>query len=311
MDKMVLELQTFPACSLGLNKFRKEILRVGHYIKESTEQEFDITIDVLNHLVETFGLWVAGGNRVSIPLGHERAHLPEFNRGWVESLFIEGNALFAIMELSDPKLALTTDVSVCIDSEFTDGHGTKYSNVLTHVALTTSPVVGGLSNFVKLSLSKGANSMSILKKLAKKLGITDAEPTEDAVVLALETKLKDTSAVVKKVELSVDVDPLTKLVGENRDMKLSNFVKAGLITPAIKDIIAARYVETKALTLELSSKVDTGFDFLCEILTTNKPVNLDEVSGVQNIELANGQVAQPNAMQKVIAQKRTEAGLKN
>ncbi|KKN57519.1 hypothetical protein LCGC14_0561360 [marine sediment metagenome] len=307
--QMVLELQTFPASHVGLNKYRKEILRVGHYIKDSTGQEFDITRKTLEHLIETFGVWVGNGNKVSVPLGHERAGLPEANKGWVESLFREGDSLFAIMELSDPELALTTDVSVCIVSEFVDGKGIKYKNVLTHVALTTSPVVGGLDNFMKLSLSIGETSMDFLKKLAEKLGLAkDTEPTEDAIIMALEAHKKVEKVVTKSAEV---IDPLVKLVSEGRALKLAQLVKAGLLTPAVKEVIETKFVKIDVVALSLANKVDDGFDILCEILVSNRPAKLGEVTGIQSVELANKGLETPNAMELSVAKARKEAGLKD
>lgn len=302
-DKMILQLTTFPSSSLGLVGFRKEVLKVGHYVKESTNQVFDITSKILDDLVATFDKWIAGGNKVPVPLGHERAHLPEFNRGWVRSLVREGNSLYSILELSDPDLALTTDVSVCIEDKVTDGNGINYENVLTHIALTCEPVVGKLNNFMKLSLV-GETDMEFLKKIGKALGLK-GEPTEESVMLAIETKKPDE----KKVELSQVVDPVVKLVSENRALKLSNLVKAGLITPAINDRIAAKYVDVTVLALSMAEKAEDGFDTLYNVLVDNHPVKLDEVTGVQSLELANLSVAQPNAMQVEVAKRRKAAGL--
>jgi len=307
MNKMVLQLATMPACSAGLIGFRKEVLKVGHYVKESTNQAFDITVEFLDSLVATFDRWIAGGNKCPVPLGHERVHLPEFNRGWVKSLFREDNSLYGILELSDPELALTTDVSVCVEGEVTDGKGIKYENVLTHIALTCEPVVGQLQNFMKLSLSNGETNMEFLTKLATKLGIKNAE--EEAILLALETKTKDKVEASNSVETKID--PLVKLVSENRAMKLSNLVKAGLITPAVKDVIAARYVEPKVLALSMQDKADDGFDLLQDILVQNRRVDLDETTGVQSLELSNPAAAQPNAIQKDIARRRELVGLKD
>ena len=148
--------------------------------------------------------------------------------------------------------------------------------------------------------------MDFLKKLAEALGIKEKEPTEELVLSAL----KEVKPPEKKVELSqVVTDPVVKLVSENRALKLSNLVKAGLITPAVKDVITAKYVETKALALSMAEKAEDGFDLLYEVLKQNKPVNLDEVTGVQSLELANQSVEQPNAMQKEVASRRKEAGL--
>lgn len=307
---IILQLQTFPAVSVGvgncgLTQFRKEVIKVGKYIHPATKKAFEITVDTLNHWVATFNRWIGNGNQVPIPLGHSKIYNPEANAGWVTSLAVEDNSLIGIMELSDPKLALTTDVSICIEPEMVDGKGVKYSNIISHIALCTDPVIAGLDKFMKLSLSKGETSMDFLKTIAKALGIKEAEPTEELVLSALK-EVKPP----QKEELSQEVtDPVVKLVSENRELKLSNLVKAGLITPAIKDVITAKYVEVKALALSMENKADDGFDMLYEVLSKNTLTALKEVSGVQSLELTNQSVEQPNAMQKEVGKRRVAAGL--
>ena len=141
--------------------------------------------------------------------------------------------------------------------------------------------------------------MDFLKKLAEKLGIKDAEPTEAAVMLALEAKTTTTD----------DVDPLVKLVADNRSMKLSNLVKAGLLTPALVKVIKDNYVEAGSLALSMAAPTADGFDMLCDVLTQNKPIKLDEVTGNQTLELANPGTKEPNAMEKTVNKARKDAGL--
>jgi len=306
MDKHILCLQTDPAVRMefggGLARFKKELIKVGNYIKESTGQKIDVALDTLKHWVREFDRWTAAGNRLPIPLGHERANQPEANRGWVTSMFIEGNSLYGVLELSDESLAKTTDVSICVNPELTDGKGIKYNNVISHVALTTQPVVGGLSGFQTLSLSlTGENTMEFLKKLAEKLGLKDA--TEDAVMLALDKK------IVPPQEDN-DSNPLVMLFSENRVNKLNTLVKGGIITPAVKDAIIAKYVTPESIALELNNGVKDDFDFICKILMENRPVKLEAISGVQSLELSNPGVKE-SPMRKVVNKKRADAGLKN
>ena len=132
--------------------------------------------------------------------------------------------------------------------------------------------------------------MDFLKKIAEALGIKEKEPTEELVLSAL----KEVKPPQKKEELSQNVtDPRVKLVSENRALKLSNLVKAGLITPAVKDVITAKYVETEVLALSLASKVEDGFDTLYDVLVQNKPNTLlAEQSNVQSLELSNQSVGE-------------------
>ncbi len=305
-ENLILQLATFPATAIGLNKFRKELIKVGNYNHPSTNQKFSITSKTLTHWVNEFNRWVANGNKVPVPPGHDNANDPEKNQGWVTSMFVEEDSLYGILELLNPDLALTTDVSISVPAEFTDSKGIKYILPITHVALTTFPVVTGLKDFVRLSLSKGGKNMDFLKKLAESLGLKDKDVTEDAVILALENVKK----VKPKDDSTGTIDPVVKLVGENRDLKLSNLVKAGLITPAIKDTISAKYVDTKVLALSMATKQDDGFDLLYEVLKENRVVALEERSGVQSLELANQSTEQPNAMAKEISKRREAAGMK-
>ncbi len=282
MDKMILALQTIPAVQIGLTScFRKEVIKVGSYRHPSTGDRFTITTDTLDHFVVSFSRYLENGHVVPIPLGHDAVGKPEANAGWVTEMYREDDILYCTMDLLNPKLALTTDVSVCIET-FKDEKDVLYTDVITHVALCTNPVIGGLDKFTKLSLSK-ETSMEFLKKLAVKLGLKENELTEDKVLLALDVKKE----ADKKVELSTTVDPIVKLVSEGRALKLAQLVTAGLLTPAVKEVIEAKYVKVEAVTLSLANKVDDGFDILCEVLVANHPAKLGEMTGIQSIELAN------------------------
>lgn len=301
-DNFTLQLHTKPAASLAnqwtpsdFHPYRKELIKVGNYLKASTGQAFEVTIATLVHWAKTFHSWIAAGNKVGIPLGHEHANEPEKNAGWVTNMFVEGNSLFSTMELLDPTLALTTDVSIFVPAEFTDGKGHRYVQPIQHVALTTSPVIPGLGKFTELSLSKGDNTMDP-KVLAKLLGMTEASTEEQltAEITKLKTPVVPATTIAASLPV-VTVDPLlAKVVGENRSGKLTTLLNAGLITPAVKDLIDKRYVESTALTLSLSKGGDDGFDLLVEVLTHNKPGDLLlEKSGPQLLELANTRAQQP------------------
>lgn len=313
MIEMILQLKTPPASSLGLSeggltRFKKELIKVGSYIKGSTQQSFTVAADTLTHWVKTFDLWLANGNKVAIPLAHDRAGDVATNQGWVTQLFIEGESLFGIMELKTPELALTSDVSIYVPLEVVDGKGIRYMQPITHIALCTDPVIPGLESFEKLSLSnKGDTNMKFLEKIYEKLGLSGEKATEANVLLALDKPTDKPVTSTPEPNLAV-----AKLVSENREIKLSGLVKAGLITPACKDAITAKYVEPKVVALELSQKADNGaFDFLYDILAQNDPVSLREQTGVQSLELANTGVDKPNAIQVDIKKRRAAAGLKD
>lgn len=310
MDNIILQLRTGPASSIGLSesgltRFRKELIKVGSYVKDSTKQSFTVARETLNHWVRTFDLWLANGNKVSVPMSHNQAGDVEANQGWVTGLAIEGDSLYGIMELKNPALALTSDVSIYVKKEVVDGKGIKYQVPITHVALCVDPIIPGLESFEKLELSLGDTNMEFLKNISKKLGLSSDTPSEADVIAALDAKL--TPAIEPEPNSAV-----AKLLSDNRELKLSGLVKAGLITPALKDVITAKYVEPKAVTLELSQAGDYGaFDFLYDVLANNKPVSLAEKTGVQSLELSNAGLAKPNAVQADVKKRREAAGLKD
>ncbi len=304
-ENITLQLQTFPASKLefadtGLKRYRKELIRIGKYIKDA--MEFEVTSETLQHWVDTFNRWVGNGNKVPIPAGHNNDPLK--NQGWVRDLFVEGDSLYGILELADEKLSKTTDVSISVPYEVVDGKGNKYERMIEHVALCVDPVVSGLGDFVTLSLSLkdklGDKEMTILEKIAEKLGIkTDKED--------LELSLPETDT--KEEE---NIDNFIKVINENRTLKLSGLVKAGIITPAIKDLITEKYVSNESLKVELSREEDEGhFDFLFSVLSNNKPVDLKEVSGPQSLELSNQSKNPTNCVEEDIKRRREKAGLDN
>jgi len=308
-DNRILQLQTFPAAAVGfgqsgLQQFRKELIKVGRYVKDS--HAFNVTLDTLNYWVKTFDRWIANGNKVPIPPGHDKANDPTENQGWVTSMFVENNSLFGIMELKDPALAKVTDVSISVPLSITDGNGEKYVNLIDHVALCVDPVITGLEDFTILSLSIGEQKMEFLKKLAAKLSLT-GEPTEEGILAKLGDVVKPDD---KASETTENVPALVKLLSENRAIKLSALVKAGKITPAMKEVIEKKYVDAESIKLELSSTKDMeAFDLLFEILSQNKPVDLSEQSGVQALELANVSTSKPNPIQADVTRRRAAAGM--
>ncbi len=317
MKNYVLHLQTAPAVlefdkttTPHMHRFRKELIRVGQYVKESAGLAFEVTRKTLEHWVATFERWSINGNKVPIPLGHDAADNPEKNQGWVKNLLVVGDSLFAIMELIDPAMALTTDVSIYVPAKFVDGKGRTYVQPIAHVALCTNPVVPGLKGFEQLSLSNESGELKMdKKKIAKLLGL--AEDADEAAIMAAITKTKaaPAKALSQASELSTK-DPIVNLVRENRAIKVAGLVKAGLITPAAKTAIEEQYTQPESLALTLSGGWDDGFDFLLRIIAENKTVPLGENSNGQLLELTNTRaVGEVNPIAADVEKRRTEAGM--
>ena len=207
-------------------------------------------------------------------------------------MFVEGDSLIGILELSNPELALTTDVSIFVPVDHIDGRGVKYDQPIAHVALCTDPVIPGLEGFQQLSLSLGDVTMTLKEKLVKSLDIA-ADTDDDAIMKAFEAVktggkvINKQNVVLAQTAQTAPSSPLIKLVCESRGVKVSNLVSAGVLTPAAKTAIEDQYMKPERVSLSLSGGWDDGFDFLVQIIAENTPVVLGAKTGAQLLELAN------------------------
>ena len=291
--------------------FRKEVIRVGSYVKDDEGLEFEVTPKLLQHWVDTFKHMKANGVDVPIPAGHNND--PDKNHGYVRDIFIEGESLINVIELigeGSVDLAKRNHVSVFVPPEFVDGKGNKYQRPIMHVALTPTPVIPGLGGWesVAASLTLKGTSMN-WKDLQEGLGIKEEltddtasklllahfgtqKKERDELQLALDELKKDPPKkkeaepkVEPKVELSKPDPMLIQLSSENRLMKLNALVEAARITPAVRDKLKDQYASEKSLTLSLSRGGD-NFDDLMGALAENDPVELSEKSGPQTMALS-------------------------
>lgn len=166
-------------------RFRKELIMVGDFVKESDDLKFSVTPATLRHWAATFGNMKANGVKVPIPSTHEGVDDPDKNRGWVEDIFVDGDSLVMLCDLiGDDAIAAAArnDVSIGCPSSFTDGRGTKYERPIHHVALTPNPVIPGLSAFEPIAASHKSRSNDMdLTAMAKRLGITASLTDANAI----------------------------------------------------------------------------------------------------------------------------------
>lgn len=265
-------------------KFRKEIIRIGEYEKDSVK--FEVTALSLDNWVKQFRRMKRNGVKIPVPSVHDFEGDSDKNRGWVTDLFIEGESLFMVCDLigEDSLLAAErADVSLYSPPEFVDGKGNNYERPIVHVAMTTHPVIPGMSKFVPLVASL-ENKMD-LSKLGKalKLDLTK-EKAEDQIVAAFtaigaELKKAKEKPTEKPTKPAPDAT-LLSLAADNRTMKLSQLVAAGKITPAVSDKLTTIYIgeEKAALILCLQENRHSEFDALILALSENDPVQLKETT---------------------------------
>lgn len=288
-------------------RFRKEVVRIGEYIKDATGQKVDITRDVLANWVIQFQRMKANGVKIPIPSTHEGASDPDRIRGYVDDLFIDGDSLVMACTMIGEdgiKAASRNDVSLGVpELEFIDGNGVIYSQPIQHIALCPDPVVPGLGSFVPIAASRNARKEPEmdLTKIAKAFGIAEEMTNKNAeeVLLSFAKKtseeLKGMTEKLKKLqefkkeegtELSrkKEVDPdFVELMVDNRKMKFDSLVKGEHITPACRDALQAEFGTSERITLALSSGVDSKqFDRIMAALAKNDPVVLREQTGPQS-----------------------------
>ena len=291
-------------------KFRKEIIRAGTYVKD--EQEFEVTHSSLKNWVRQFRAMKRNGVKVPIPLSHEDDGDSDKNQGWVHDLFVEDESLFMTCELIGEDAigtAARADVSLYSPPSFKDGKGNEYTRPITHVAMTTHPVVPGLGEFVPLAASlKHKETEMDLASLGKALSLDlgDKEKAEETITAAFSQlkkdlvgekekrgiveKERDALKAETKKDNQVEPDPtLISLAADNRQMKLKQLVEAGRITPAVSDKLKTLYLgeENKALILSLKTGTQGQFDELVMALSENDPVKLKETSGQQTVALSD------------------------
>jgi len=295
-------------------RYRKELIRVGTW--KAGKHRWDVDEALLSHWVTEHKRLAENGVRVPLPLEHTTE--PDKNRGWLVDLEKVGESLFGTIEFADDeaaKLASRTDVSIYSPPEFVDGKGNKYYRPITHVALTTQPVVTGLGAFEMLAASHvEEKQMKLsLKTLASKLGVDVADDATDedieaAIVSAWEKEPEEEEEEEEPVAAS---RATIRLLKENRQMKLEKLMQAGKITKAAKDKIVAKHLSDSALSLSLSSDEDgDAFDDLVETLEANEAVvNLKGKSGQQTTRLSHDLKPEDNPLVKD-AERRAAAAKK-
>lgn len=298
-------------------RFRKSVMKLGKFVKDSEGLEFEVTSDTLANWALQFQRMKSHGVKVPIPNMHAGDGDADKNRGYVDNLFVDGDELVMLCEMIGEDAivaAARSDVSIKSPSHFIDGDGREYVRPIVHVALCTDPVIPGLGDFVPIAASqkKAAEKdcemtwTEVQKALGVKETVTDENASElicsrltelNKQVSNLEASLgldtKKSKEEPKGVEKEEDTnkdklpsDPLTVgFVCENRGLKLQRLVDAGKMIPAQLKALA-QYTDPELVTLELQSggQIDE-FNKLVEVMEMTKPVVLGERTGPQLLEL--------------------------
>lgn len=317
--------------------FEKEHAYVGEFAMNAgrpDEVRFKLTeADIISMAKET-QRYIDNGNLSTVPVEHTND--PEKNRGKNTKWFAKNDSkgrlgLFSIAEFADAdaaKLAKTTQTSIYTVPSYTDGKGVKYSYPIRHTALTTVPVIPGLDGFTPIAASlvqpiKKERSMA-MKDLAGKIGLKLSEDILNDDSKATESIALQFSEMQKQIKEFADyklanppkAEPVrvskahVSMLKENRELKLSQLVDSGRITPAVQTSLMQIFCGDKALELCLSEDRQDNFDLVVSALKDNDPIKLSENTGPQGGDFSLLNNTGKTVMSKV-AERRAAAAAKN
>lgn len=188
-------------------KFKKKVLEEGVY--QSPDGVINITKDRIKHWAESFKKMKTAGLKIPIPWGHHSKAIPDYderefyeskyNGGYIEDLQSDKDgALVAIIDIprEEDSTRIGTsvkEVSPQIETAWKDGKGNVWSDVITHLALVTHPVVPGQDNFEAINddpTPVGATRLSLKNKINKNGDSDMAKKADDEVVAKPEKEPK-------------------------------------------------------------------------------------------------------------------------
>jgi phage I-like protein len=291
------------ALSEQKKKWKKPILRVGEFIKQSQGIKFSIEQKHLDYFCSSFT------KRIPVPLEH--TFDPEKNRGWVTEVESKDNVLYAVFEfaeaIEDPSIY---DTSVYFEVE--EG----YVRPLKHVALTSYPVIDGLGDFkaVACSLNPTKEDTTVpfdFSALKMALNLSE-ELTEENVVekvsAAFSAARKTESPKIDITEIKEKYGKVLKLAKEGREMKIRSLP----LSKGAQDALIKALCTEDVIALSLSDDYQDNFDTVIDAIKLHDgSIEEGERSGAQlpdskkgkQKELSLSEMAQERA--KAFAEGRT------
>lgn len=265
-----------------MQRFKKDMLKVGVYIHPVWKWQLDITEERLNRFVTVFKEMRANGVDVEVPIDHSDSAAD--NLGYVVDMFTEPDAngvltLYGIHEIRGQDainlVARNKNVSVAIERDYIDGRGNSYGEAIIHSSVVQQPVLPGQDDF-EIAASRGAKKTKIpvfklsskesnkmneetLKKIRELLGAGD-DLTEENVLSRIAEKFQALNKSVEDLQkenislkaktgeggdnqTASNIDKnLAEQMGSTAEQQLSLLVSAGKITPAVKDKLVEAFV---------------------------------------------------------------------
>lgn len=279
---------------LSKNVYRKELLPVGSYRKDSDDLDFDISLDTLKHIRDVTNEMIGAGVRVPLVNTHdgEDAH-GQILKVSVDESCGKGGSSFVDVEFSDDtcrEKAMRNDISAFIPPEFVDGKGNAWKRPLRHVAITPYPVIPGLRQWESIAASfhSSIRRTPMLENLEKTLALSfdakdDEAARQKAVVKAVATLAEQSLELSEQLKTLKDekrnskpaIDPINYpesvvlSFGRARSREINDLVHKAKITPAVAKELTKRYCNSKCVALALSEGTTDDFDDLLKILSKN------------------------------------------
>lgn len=149
-----LSLPVSEVSQLSGDKEKRRCLKVGKwYGNTRTGMPYVVSLDKMKKLVENFYKAKEVGVEVPLMMGHTDD--PEKRIGTVVELEISDDWLYATSTIpneAERAKAKLSPSSVEVTSNYTDGYGNSYDEMLTHLAVVTHPAVPGQGPVIALSL---------------------------------------------------------------------------------------------------------------------------------------------------------------
>ena len=244
----VTGLAPFVRLDAAAPRFKKEVLRKGHWVHQGTGENLDFDVALLERLAQETNKWISLGQKVHFPIGpdchEEDARDARQNLGYWSNFRVEGERLVADVEVLDDsavgKIGKTIqDVSPEIRWPARAATGEVLEAAIFHVAATPIPAIPGQSNFERLSQlarevtmaaenapapasapenkpASAPGGVNLLAWARQKLGLP-ADATDEAVLAALEQRI-DAAAQAPAVA-AAEGGALTQLTREVKDAR--------------------------------------------------------------------------------------------
>ena len=205
-----------------MKTFKKEILRVGEWKhKAAPGGVLKVTQEYLKQLADNF----LKTPFVPVLRGHVSNEEAEKNPGLIlnkniKGLSIEGNSLFAEMDLDEKELEKYNDVSVGIDPDYEDhATGSKIGAVLKHVAAVMNPYIKGMGAFQELSdVNTLLINLSEITEMAKekdqKLSEVELEEVVEETTESEEAKDTEVESTVTEENVETEAEEVVETTTE-------------------------------------------------------------------------------------------------